>query len=537
MRTREQLRPYQRAAAKFIKEKKRCALFVDPGLGKTATTLTALCDMIDELECGRVLIVAPPQVSTKVWHSELREWMHLKNKSYVIIEGTPKQRLKLLERPVCFHIMSMELLPWLLQALGGCVPAYTKVIGGAIETLPEGGYAVDGVRLSVGAVVKTPDGSLVRIGDGKLGKAKAATAAKYEPGDDIKVEGSAWRSPQTCPYDAIVVDESSKVKTQGTNRWRALKQLAFMVEYFIELTGTPSANGYEDLWAQIYLLDGGQRLGGTMESFRDRWFGPGLTGYGYRVKKWAMEVIEQRIADIVFTLREEDYGNLPPRMYSYKKLSLGDATMKRYKHFEKTYILKLTEEKRLLARDGAAITTKLLQLANGVVYNSEGPEDDKQRVEYDIHRVKLDALIDLRDEYHGEPLLVVYEFQSDVRCIKGAIKGAQLFDGTMAMQDAWNRGEIEMMLVHRKSAAHGLNLQFGGNNVVWYGLTYSLEDYIQLNKRLHRSGQTKPVMIHHLIAEGTIDEDVMKALEGKNDMQEALLNALKKRVEMYVQQA
>ena len=167
---------------------------------------------------------------------------------------------------------------------------------------------------------------------------------------------------------------------------------------------------------------------------------------------------------------------------------------------------------------------------NGVVYN----EEDGERVEYDFHKLKLNALLDLRDELYGQPLLVVYEFKSDIRVIKAAVKGAVLFDGSEDMQDAWNRGEIEMMLVHRKSAAHGLNLQFGGCNAVWYGLTYSLEDYIQLNKRLHRKGQTKPVMIHHLIVEGTIDEDVMAALEGKNDMQEALLNALKKRVELYV---
>ncbi len=324
------------------------------------------------------------------------------------------------------------------------------------------------------------------------------------------------------------------MKSSSTNRWRALKQLAFMVEYFIELTGTPSANSLEDLWAQIYLLDGGQRLGGTITSFRERWFIPNFDGHGYRVKKWAVPVIEQRIADIVFTLREDDYADLPPRLYNDIQITLDDSTLKEYKKFERTYVLKLTEDKKLIARDGAAITTKLLQLANGVVYNAEGEGDTKEKVEYAFHRAKLDALRDLTEELHGQPLLVVYSFRSDVARIQKEHPSARLFDDKMETQDAWNRGEIPMLLVHPQSAAHGLNLQFGGNNVVWYGPTFSLENYIQLNKRLHRSGQTKPVVIHHLLAEGTIDEDVMAALKGKNDMQEALLNALKKRVEMYV---
>lgn len=536
---REELRAYQLGAIKFIKEKKRCALFVDPGLGKTASSLTALCDLIDDMECGRVLITAPPQVSSKVWHRELLNWMHLKNKSYVIIKGTPKQRRELLKREVCFHIVSMEVLPWLLQELGGDIPRITKVLGGVVFER-DGVQMVDledGQRpLRDGESVKTPAGELFRFSDEHgLTKSKKSTAEKYEPGDTIKVVGSGWKSPRRIDYDAIIVDESSKVKSQATNRWKALSKLAFLVDYMILLTGTPSANSYEDLWSQIYLLDGGQRLGGTITAFRERWFRPGYDGHGYVVKGWAMKVIENRIADIVFTLREADYSKLPPRMYNYKMLTLDEPTMKRYKHFERKYVLEMVNGKKITARDGAAVTMKLLQLANGVVYNEEGEDGESNRVEYDIHKVKVDALESIADEYFGEPLLVAYEFQSDVTRIQARFKDAKRFDGSEDMQDAWNRREIPMMLVHRKSAAHGLNLQFGGNNIVWYGFTYSLEDYIQLNKRLHRSGQKKPVMIHHLVAEGTIDEAVLKALQNKNDMQEALLNELKKRVEMYVQ--
>lgn len=478
-RTREELRPYQRAGVRFIKEKKRCALFVDPGLGKTSTTLTALGDLIDDLDCGRVLITAPPQVAKKTWHEEMAQWAHLRGKSYVIIRGTPATRRKLLQRPACYHVISMELLPWLLTELGGKIPTPEKVD-------------------DFGEVTQKRDPS--------------------------------WRPPPKCPYDAIVVDESSKVKESNTNRWRALKQLAFMVDYFVELTGTPAANGYENLWAQIYLLDGGQRLGGNITAYRDRWFSPKFDGSGYKVKDWAVKIIEERISDIVFTLRGDDYSTLPPIMNKHVRLELDEPTMKEYKKFERTYVLKLSEERKLIARDGAAITTKLLQLANGIVY-------DADKNEHTFHRVKLDALIDLVDEYQGQPLLVAYAFRSDVARIMKVFPAARLFDDKQETQDAWNRGEIPMLLIHPKAGAHGLNLQFGGNNVVWYGPTYSLEDHIQLAKRLHRSGQKKPVMVHHFIAEGTIDEDVMAALEGKDDMQEALLNALKKRVELYVQQS
>jgi len=536
MRTREELRQYQRAAIRFIKEKKRCALFVDPGLGKTSTTLTTLLDLAESMDCGRTLVIAPPQVAKKTWHKEIAAWAHLKNISYVVIKGNPKQRAKLLQRKVTLHIMSMELLPWLLQELGGDVPRYTTVLGGQIvET--DGGFSVDGKPLKTGDVVKTPDEELYRFDGLKVHKARKDTAMRYEPGDKIMVQGAGWKSPPSIPYDGIVVDESSKVKDSATNRWHALKQLAFMVEYFVELTGTPAPNSYENLWSQIYLLDGGQRLGGTITAFRDRWFIPNYDGHGYKVKGWAIAVIEKRIADIVFTLREDDYGNLPPRLYNDISVVLDEETMKEYKKFERTYILKLTEDKKLIARDGAAIMQKLMQLANGIVYNTEGNEGAKEKVEYAFHRAKMDALHNLVDEYQGQPLLVSYEFRSDVARIMKEMSFARLFDDKEETEDAWNRGEIPLLLVHRQSAAHGLNLQFGGNNVVWYGPTHSLEGYLQLNKRLHRSGQTKPVMIHHLIAEGTVDEEVMAALKGKNDMQEALLNILKKRVEMYVNQA
>lgn len=483
MRQREDLRPYQGGAVEFIKTKKRCGLFVDPGLGKTVSTLTAFVELIDDMECGMTLIVAPPRVAKKTWPDEFKEWAHTNDKSFVHIKGSLVARRKLLKRRACFHIISIELLPWLLKELGGHAPDARKIK----------------------ALLEKGDQESIR-------------AAKKE---------NKWLPPTTMPYDAIVIDESSKVKNYKTSRWRSLRLMAFRVEYFVILTGTPAANGIIDLWAQIYLLDGGERLGHNISAFRERWFNENYSGHGYTPKDWAIKVIEDRIADIVFTLREEDYADLPPRMYNTITLPLDDETRKRYKKFEATLILQsLDGSKDISADKGAALTGKLLQLANGIVY-------DEDKGEHLFHKVKLDALEDLVDELGGQPVLVSYQFKSDAKRIMAKFKNAVMFTDDPSVQDRWNAGQIAMLLVHPQSAAHGLNLQHGGNNVVWYGPTWSLENYIQLNKRLHRSGQKKTVMIHHLVVEDSMDENVMKSLAEKNTTQESLLNALKERIQMY----
>ena len=229
---------------------------------------------------------------------------------------------------------------------------------------------------------------------------------------------------------------------------------------------------------------------------------------------------------MVFTLHEDDYADLPPRMYNTIKLSFDEATAKKYRDFERSYVLELADEEKLTVQNGAAMMSKLAQLASGCCY-------DADKTEHDFHDVKLDALEDLIGELNGQPLLVAYQFKSDIRRIMRRFPQAELFGKDPKTQDRWNAGEVPILLVHPKSAAHGLNLQHGGCNAVWFGLTWSLEDYIQLNKRLHRSGQKRPVMIHHLVVEGTVDEDALNALAGKNDMQESLLNALKSRIASY----
>ena len=524
MRKRKDLRAYQSAAEEFVRRVRRGALFVDPGLGKTAITLTAFTGLIDELECGRVLVLAPPRVAKKTWPDEFAEWEHTHEHSYTHIQGSIAQRRKLLQRPTSFHIMSIEMMPWLLKEMGGHAPDRAKIkriLGGNFEPI-EGESEADRIARRVRGLIAEGVPASVLEGKDEDGVEKIAErAAKME---------NKWRPPTRFPYDAIVIDESSKVKEHNTNRFRALRLMSRHVQYMLLLTGTPAANGMTDLWAQLFLIDFGERLGQNITAFRDRWCKENYNGHGYHVQKDFVGLIEERISDVVFTLREEDYANLPPRMYNTINLEFDPVTAEKYKKFERTYVLELAEEKQLTVNNGAAITTKLQQLSNGVVYKTD---ELGGKEEHFFHDTKLDALADLVNELNGQPVLVAYQFKSDIRRLLKRFPGAELFGKDPTTQDRWNAGEIPMMLVHPKSAAHGLNFQHGGCNGVWYGLPWSLEDYIQLNKRLHRSGQKKPVMIHHLVIAGTMDEDALATLAGKNDMQESLLNALKKRIKLY----
>lgn len=539
MRPRNALRAYQEGGVGFIKRVKRCALFVDPGLGKTTTTLTALSEELDDLNLADpVLVIAPPRVAKETWPREFAEWAHLEGRTFTFIGGSPTKRQKLLQRRTDFHVISMDLLPWLLLQLGGDMPRYTKIKAGEV-VMYRGSLAAKRFDeknkpvyepLVDGDVVRLPGGETVRVQEGKAKIIRSKKAEALEPGDPVKVLDSGWRSPEHLPYGAIVFDESSKLKNSDTTRWKALKQLAFMAEYFIELTGTPAANGLEDLWAQIYLIDQGKRLGTTLTWFRERWFRENYNGFGYKATEGAQAAIEAAIADIVFTLREEDYADLPPRLYNTINVPLDDAVMAKYKDFERSYILD-AEDKQIVADGGAALSQKLLQLANGTVYRTD--PQTLERTEHEFHKAKLEAMADLVDELQGNTLLVAYQFKTDLARIKKAFPQARELGKKSETQDEWNRGEIPILLVHPKSAAHGLNLQHGGNNVLWYGPTWSLEDYIQLNKRLHRSGQTKPVMVHHLVVPGTLDEGVMAALDSKNLTQEVLLNLLKQRIQSY----
>lgn len=330
------------------------------------------------------------------------------------------------------------------------------------------------------------------------------------------------------PFDMVVIDESSSFKNHQSKRFKELKRVRPLINRIVELTGTPAPNGMMDMWSQIYLLDKGERLGKTIGAFRKKYFTPG-SGLGHVVYNWLLnkgadKEITERISDICVSMKSEDYLALPEIIYNTVKVKLSDEAMKKYKRLECDLVLSVNNDD-IVASSAGVLSNKLLQMANGLVY-SENEET------IDIHSAKVDALKELveSNEYHS--IMVFYWYKHDLARLKEAFpKAVEL--KTADDIKKWNSGKIKMMLVHPASAGHGLNLQYGGNIIVWYGLIWSLELYQQANKRLHRSGQKETVIIHHLVAEGTIDEDVMQALECKNAGQAKLLEAVKVRLEKY----
>lgn len=328
---------------------------------------------------------------------------------------------------------------------------------------------------------------------------------------------------QDWPFGMVVIDELSSFKNPQAKRFRALKKVIPKASRVVGLTGTPSANGLMDLWAEIYLLDRGERLGHTLGAYREKYFRPGARN-GYVVFKWeplrgSREKIEAAISDICISMSADDYLTLPKRIDNLIPVKLSPQEMKQYKTMEAEQLLHIDDED-VVALNAAAVMTKLLQIANGSVYSHEGNV-------VRLHDAKLEALLEIIDTTDS-PVLIFYSYKHDLAAIKAAIPGARTLDGPEDIAE-WNAGRVQVLLAHPASVGYGLNLQEGGHVIVWYGLTWSLELYQQANARLYRQGQNKPVIIHHLIAEGTVDEQVMRALQEKDMSQAALMAALKER--------
>lgn len=330
------------------------------------------------------------------------------------------------------------------------------------------------------------------------------------------------------PFDMLVIDESSSFKNPQAKRFKAMRKMRPLFKRIVILTGTPAPNTLMDLWAQMYLLDGGERLGKTITEYRTRYFRPDKTNghivYSYRLQNGSDELIYSKIQDICMSLKAKDYLNLPDRLDNVITIELTDKERELYREMERTHILTLVDEE-ISALNAAAVANKLLQMANGAIYNEDGDA-------IVIHRQKIERLKELVEVNEGKPILVFYNFKHDLESIKDAFpKSVEL--KTDADVEEWNTGNIQMLLAHPASAGYGLNLQAGGHIIVWYGLTWSLEQYQQANARLHRQGQQEPVIVHHLVTKDTMDEQVMRALERKEVGQDALLEAIKYRKELY----
>ena len=334
------------------------------------------------------------------------------------------------------------------------------------------------------------------------------------------------------PFDMVVVDEFSSFKSHSAKRFKSLAAIRPHVSRFVGLTGTPSPNGLMDLWSELYLLDGGERLEKRFGAFRERYFRPGRSNgyvvYEYLPRKGSREAILNKIGDICISMKADDYLTLPDCIDDEVPVVLDNQARKAYNTLERQMVLEL-EDEDLTVTSAAALSNKLIQLANGALY-------DANRGVHEIHSAKIDALMELLESLNGKPALLFYSFQHDRWRILAALRKTKLRVRTLnsvADQDAWNAGEVDVLLAHPASCAYGLNLQQGGNHIVWFGLPWNYEQYVQANKRLHRQGQTEKVIVHHLVVQDSRDEDVMKALGKKEKAQDYVLESLKARIEKY----
>ena len=332
------------------------------------------------------------------------------------------------------------------------------------------------------------------------------------------------------PFDMVVIDESSSFKNHQAKRFKSLTWVRSKITRLVELTGTPAPNGLIDLWAQIYLLDGGERLGKHIGGFRQRYFDPDQRNaqqiFSYKPKDGAGDSIQDKISDICISMSAKDYLELPECVSVDVPVTLDPKARAAYKKLERDMLLEVDED-QITATTAAVLGNKLLQLGNGAVYDAE-----RQPVE--IHQCKIEAFLETVEALQGQPALVFYNFQHDKDRLMKALKPTGLrvrVYKDSADGDAWNHHEVDILLAHPASTAYGLNLQDGGHHIIWFGLNWSLELYQQANKRLHRQGQRENVIIHNLVVQGSMDEDVMDALEGKSNTQDSLLRALRVRVE------
>lgn len=442
---------YQQTAMQWIKQHKRCGLFLDMGLGKTVSTLTALQELMDECEVSRVLVVAPKKVAETTWSTEAQKWDHLKSLRVSKVMGTEKQRNLALAAKADVYVIGRDSFVWLVGKYGGMLP-----------------------------------------------------------------------------FDVLVIDELTSFKSAKSERFKAMRQAVATVSRVIGLTGTPAPNGLIDLWAQMYCIDMGERLGRSVTKYRETYFETHKWNnivVRCDVKKGCEDVIRKKIADICLSMQAKDYLQLPDMITHTVTVDLTEKTAAQYVKFEKDKVLEFAEEhtgeaSNVLANSAAGLMNKLSQFANGAIY------DDDRNV-HEIHKEKLDKLAEIVEAANGSGVLVFYQYQHDVTRIMQRLKGyrVEAYEGEKQLID-WNAGQIDVLLAHPASTAYGLNMQQGGHYIVWFGTGWNLEHYQQANARLHRQGQQHPVTVYKLICRNTVDERANAALDNKKGVQQSLLDSL-----------
>ena len=380
-------------------------------------------------------------------------------------------------------------------------------------------------------IKKWPELGLLRTST-VLGTEKQRVKALNTPADIyiINRDNVVWLVDlyqNAWPFDMVVCDEFSSFKNHQAKRFKALASIKPHIKRLVGLTGTPSPNGLLDLWAQVYLLDGGKRLSPSFYSFRNSYFEGDYMGYNYTARTFSQGEITKKISDICISMKADDYLELPECTDNIIPVVLSPKAKKSYLQMERDAVLEIEDAEDIDATSAAALSTKLLQLANGAIY-------DEDRNYHEIHDCKIEAFMETLEQLQGKNVLVFYNFKHDLTRLIHALEKKKINYRkleTKEDQKDWNEGKINVLLTHPASSAYGLNLQEGGNHVIWFGLTWNFELYTQANKRLHRQGQKEKVIIHHLVTEDTRDEDVMAALEKKEDVQNYVLESLKARIQ------
>lgn len=449
-------RPYQGMITDHILNNQRCAVWSGMGTGKTVATLTAL-EILQMIEDGPALVVAPLRVAIGTWPDEVLKWEHLRGVNVSTITGTEKERLAAVHSPAQIYTTNYEQLVWLV--------AYW---------------------------------------------------------------GDKW------PYTTVVLDESTKVKSfrlrQGGKRAQALGSIAHTrIKRLIELTGTPASNGLKDLWGQAWFIDAGARLGRTFTAFSQRWFQTARDGFGLVPMRHAQPEIQDKLRDVCLTIDAKDWFDLREPIINNIEVTLPPKARKHYKEMEKEMFTSLESGHDVEAFNAAAKTQKCLQIANGAMYVGEGAQEWKE-----VHKAKLEALDSIIEEAAGMPVLVAYNFKSDLaRLLKAFPQGRHLDKDPQTIRD-WNAGKIPILFAHPASAGHGLNLQDGGNILVFFAVNWNLEEHLQIIERIGptrqmQAGYDRPVFIHRILAKGTVDELVLERLETKREVQDILMAAMKRK--------
>ena len=469
-----QLHDYQEQAKNFLIAQPKAGLFLDVGFGKTLTTLAALQELgMKGAICGHILIIAPKAIARATWIDEMAKWGIKANTVSLIVNDKGKQlsRKKRLER---------------YSEIATHVPAF------------------------------------------------------YFINRDLITDLVQWHADNKLPwpFPTIIVDELQAFKSHSSNRFKALKAVAPATTRFIGLTGTPMPNGLEDLWAEIFLMDGGKRLGPNITTYRNVYFNPGLVINNVTVnwvpKTGAEDYIFQLISDIVISVKNPNI-KLPDVTYNTITCHMTPDEMAQYKELAKEKVLDIVTDEgdnSIEAPNAAVLSAKLTQMASGTLYLEKNSTDYVV-----IHEHKLDILEYIIENNNGSPVLVAYHFKSDLaeigkrldkiyKLTKDERYRYEVFDGSPEMIHKWNSGAIPVMLLQPASAGHGINIQDGGHTLVWYSLPWSLEHYIQTCGRLNRQGQKHPVVIHHIITEGTIDSRIVRVLQSKDANERALIDAV-----------